>query len=337
MQRIYYLFLRGLSSVQYRLRRRLTAAGWFGLAVMVISAAVGIDTDLTMAYQIFTFLAALLLLSLLFGLGFRRRFKVDRTLPPFVTAGDRFSYRATITNLSDTALDGLSMIETFADPRPDYGRFRSSAGIKGVLRRWQALVAENRNGEIREQPLPRLLPGRDTEMEIEVVADHRGYIDFSAVTIARSDPLGMVKALVTVPLRQTLMVLPKRYTLPDLQLPGTRIYQHGGVTLAASKGDTEEFVGLRDYRPGDPLQQVHWKSFARIGKPVVREYQDEFFERHALVLDTFVQDAASQVFEEAVSLAASFVCTIETQENLLDLMFIGDQAYTYSAGVGQLH
>ncbi|MCP4041900.1 MAG: DUF58 domain-containing protein, partial [Gammaproteobacteria bacterium] len=44
-----------------------------------------------------------------------------------------------------------------------------------------------------------------------------------------------------------------------------------------------------------------------------------------------------QVFEEAVSLAASFVCTIETQENLLDLMFIGDQAYTYSAGVGQLH
>ena len=43
---------------------------------------------------------------------------------------------------------------------------------------------------------------------------------------------------------------------------------------------------LRDYRPGDPLQRVHWKSFARTGRPVVKEYQDEFFERHALVLDT---------------------------------------------------
>ena len=38
-----------------------------------------------------------------------------------------------------------------------------------------------------------------------------------------------------------------------------------------------------------------------------------------------------------ISLAASFVCTLESQENLLDLMFVGDRAYTFTAGVGQLH
>jgi uncharacterized protein (DUF58 family) len=67
----------------------------------------------------------------------------------------------------------------------------------------------------------------------------------------------------------------------------------------------------------------------------VKEYQDEFFERHALVLDTFT-DREGAVFEEAVSLAASFACTLDTQESLLDLMFVGTESFCYTAGRGQM-
>ena len=98
----------------------------------------------------------------------------------------------------------------------------------------------------------------------------------------------------------------------------------------------EEFVGLRDYRPGDPIQRIHWKSFARVGNPVVREYQDEFFERRALILDTFSAHRDPEAFEEAVSVAASFACTLDTQESLLDLLFVGEQSHCYTAGRGQL-
>jgi len=42
------------------------------------------------------------------------------------------------------------------------------------------------------------------------------------------------------------------------------------------------------------------------------------------------------VFEEAVSLAASFVCTLDTQESLLDLMFVGTESHCYTAGRGQM-
>jgi uncharacterized protein (DUF58 family) len=109
------------------------------------------------------------------------------------------------------------------------------------------------------------------------------------------------------------------------------------VSLAASVGDSEEFLALRDYRPGDPLQRVHWKSFARTGKPVVKEYQDEFFERHALVLDTGGTQGEDAAFEEAVALAASFVYTIDTQDCLLDLLFVGGEVRAYTAGRGQMH
>jgi uncharacterized protein (DUF58 family) len=109
------------------------------------------------------------------------------------------------------------------------------------------------------------------------------------------------------------------------------------VALATNVGSSEEFVALRDYRHGDPLRHIHWRSWAKTGKPIVKEYEDEFFVRHALVLDTFDDEPNSDVLEEAVSVAASFACTILTQESLLDLLFVGNQSYCFTAGRGLAH
>ncbi|MCI5116287.1 MAG: DUF58 domain-containing protein, partial [Candidatus Electrothrix sp. AX1] len=88
---------------------------------------------------------------------------------------------------------------------------------------------------------------------------------------------------------------------------------------------------------GDPLRRIHWKSWAKTGKLIRKNYQDEFFVRHGLVLDTFQEQPHSRTFEEAVSLAASFVSTVESQESLLDLMFVGNRAYCFSSGRGLSH
>ena len=345
IQRLTYHLLRLTSGVRYWYRRKLTGAGRLLLVGIVVAAVVGIDTDLTMNYQIFALLLALFLMSLLSSVMFKIRFDAVRTIPPFVTAGEGFKYRISITNRGGNTKKGLILIDNFADPRPTYDEFmlfgendkkRPVVG-SGIHRRWQALISKNRNGDVSETELDLLPSHRDKELSIELLPQQRGYLRFTGITLAFPDPLGLVKTLATVVSEQTLPVLPKRYALPKINLPGKLVYQHGGVTLASSKGEFEEFIGLRDYHPGDPLQRIHWKSFARVGHPVVKEYQDEFFERHALVLDTFSDIEHSHIFEEAVSIAASFICTVETQENLLDLMFVGSETYTFTAGPGQLH
>jgi hypothetical protein len=96
-------------------------------------------------------------------------------------------------------------------------------------------------------------------------------------------------------------------------------------------------MSLRDYRPGDPLRHIHWRSWAKFGRPIVKEFLDEFFVRHALILDTFDSRGASEVFEEAVSVAASFACAVQSQDSLLDLMFVGPQAFCFTAGRGLAH
>jgi uncharacterized protein (DUF58 family) len=144
----------------------------------------------------------------------------------------------------------------------------------------------------------------------------------------------LFRSFVKIRSPQSVLILPKRYPLGPVALPGSKQYQPGGIAFAAHVGQSDEFVSLRDYRHGDPWRHIHWRSWARAGKPVVKEFEDEFFVRHALVLDTFMPIPEPDLFEEAVSVAASFACTVRTQESLLDLLFVGPESYCFTAGRG---
>ena len=65
-----------------------------------------------------------------------------------------------------------------------------------------------------------------------------------------------------------MLILPKLYHLPPIQLPGSRRYQSGGVTLASSVGDSEEFRSLRDYRPGN----AYAKFTGKVGQKQVSQW-----------------------------------------------------------------
>lgn len=335
LKRPSYLVFRFVTGVTYWANRRFTAAGALVLSGIVVTGAVGIDTTQSVAYQAFGLLASLVVAAVLCLPFLSTRVSVERMLPRMATAGNSFTYRVRVSNSGATTMDGLSLREDFADPRPTHDAYNAAIGIP-TYRKWKRLVSANQLAHVPERPVPALAPGASIEIEVEALALRRGVAHSHGIIVGRADPLGLVKALARMPQRANFTVLPRRYSLPPLALPGSRRYQPGGVTLASSVGDSEEFVGLRDYRPGDPLQRIHWKSFARTARPIVKEYQDEYFERHALVLDTFAAARDERLFEEAVSIAASFAYTIDTRECLLDLMFIGPEAYTYTAGRGQM-
>ena len=113
-----------------------------------------------------------------------------------------------------------------------------------------------------------------------------------------------------------------------------RGFQLGGEAVTNTIGQSGEFLGLRDYRAGDALRHIHWKGWAKTGKPIVKEFEDTYFPRYGLVLDNCVGPGDEVLFEEAVSVAASFAVAIDTKRCLLDLMFIKDEAIVMTAGRG---
>jgi uncharacterized protein (DUF58 family) len=346
MRRLVFFALQVVGALDHWLRERLTLAGWLAAGAGGAAAAAGLDTNLTVTYRAFTFLAALIALSWAASTLFRARVDARREMPRYATAGEPFSYRITVTNRAARPLSGALVTERFRDPRPSFDEWQRAVEPGEERRnwfdrkvgyfRWRWLIDRRVPRNPDSVAVPALAPGERMTLRLGFTPRRRGRIEFSGLTLGRPDPLGLVKGLARVPLAARVIALPKRYRLPEIALPGRRKYQHGGVSLAASVGDSEEFLALRDYRPGDPLQRVHWKSFARTGKPVVKEYQDEFFERHALVLDTGSSRGEDAAFEDAVALAASFVYTIDTQDCLLDLLFVGGEVRAYTAGRGQL-
>jgi uncharacterized protein (DUF58 family) len=190
---------------------------------------------------------------------------------------------------------------------------------------------------LKETAVPPIPSQQTVAVSVEIIPLRRGILRFAGLALSRTDPLGLFRATARVAAPQTVLILPKRYLLPPIALPGAMKYQQGGVALASNVGQSDEFVALRDYRRGDPIRHIHWRSWARTGKPIVKEFEDEFFVRHALVLDTFTDRPHTDLFEEAVSVAASFACTVLTQESLLDLLFVGAQAYCFTAGRGLAH
>jgi len=341
LRRVCYRSFRGFAGWQHRVARRLTPAGQLVAAGLLAAVVVGPNTRLTVAYQAVTFLAALLLVALAGALRRPPRLTVRRRLPRFATVGEPLTYTVHVRNPGARAARGLALLEDLGDPRPSFADFATMPEPDEARRnrfdravgypRWAWLLARNRRASVAEQALPPLPPGGETEARLRLTPRHRGRVTFEGTTVARREPLGLARALRRLAGPDTLLILPRRYPLPPLALPGGRKYQHGGIALATSVGDSEEFAALRDYRQGDPLKRIHWRAWARAGRPVVREYQDEFFVRHALVLDTFTE-APTPAFEEAVSVAASFACGIGAQDSLLDLLFVGPDAYSVTAG-----
>lgn len=336
----YHIF----SGVTHWIGRRITPIGWFVLISGFGLGVIGIDIRVNVAYQGVMFLAFVIVGAPLLTRFSRSRFAVERRAPRFGSVGSELAYSVVVENLQDGFQRGVSVMEDLPDPRPSIREFsltpepdehkRNWWDRRYLFYRWKWLIAQQIRAMPTESQCPDLEPNGSVEVKMKLMPLRRGAMVLERIAIGCPDPIGLFRSLVKVSCHQKVLILPKRYHVGPLPLPGGQKYQQGGVALASQVGESEEFVSLRDYRSGDPLKKIHWPSWARTGRPIVKEFVDEFFVRHGLVLDTFTENPFSAEFEEAVSVAASFACTIEEQDSLLDLLVVGPQAFSYTVGRG---
>ena len=323
------------------MRRHFTFTGHLVVAFMIAAAIFGVNTKQSTTYQLFAFLLVVLVFALLNSSFNRLKVTLSRRLPRYGMVGEPLRYNVTLTNLTPRTYDRLALCEQLAETLPSatqllkfYQLHKQPWFKRGVsFRRWLRYLAYQRGGVIAETALPDLAQ-TPLQIPISFIPTRRGTITFTDSYLAKPDLLGLFRRLIVLKAPQSCLVLPKHYPIKPLTLAGQRKYQAGGVSLANSVGNSSEFMSLRDYQRGDALNSIHWKSFAKHGKLIVKEYQDEYFVRRALVLDTFVGDAATEQFEAAVSVAASIAVNERQNEALLDLMFVGLQTYCFTTGRG---
>ncbi|MCI4624427.1 MAG: DUF58 domain-containing protein [Candidatus Magnetoovum sp. WYHC-5] len=335
---LYILYLNDAKAVLWR-RLHFTNSGYFVIIAMAISVVLSIDPKMSMAYQILGFLAVILMVAFLYSLSFKVNFHIKRLLPKYATVEHPVYYKILIENISKKKEVGLEILDIFKDLRPTFDEFigsnLNSRFQPFLYHNWHWLIKRKaHNVDLIPRQLPTILPGETIEVQMQLTPTVRGRLGFATILIARKDPFGLFRATRKIKLEDSIIVLPKRYEIEEFKLRGSRRYHRGGVALAAFTGDSEEFHSLKDYTPGEQLRFIDWKSLAKTDKLVVKKYQEEYFARHALVLDTFGDERLMPAFELGVSIAASFIATIDDSECLLDLMFVENDVYCFTMGRG---
>lgn len=312
-------------------KQRFTSPGMLLVGLLVLAGVFGVNTRANLAYQLALLSLALLCVAMLSALAFRPALTIRRRMPRYGSEGEPLRYVVEVENASRRVQRGLRLQEHVrASLTGDDGE-----RLTGYTN-WVSAVRRRAGAHPHAVSIPDVPPGGRVEVRVEWRPLRRGYVRLAGASILRPDPLGLFNARRRIRLRDSVLVLPRRYPVNWTAWTGSLRDKPGGLSLAASTSGVEEFAALREYRPGDPLRHIDWKGWARLGVPIVKEFFETCFVRQALILDTWLPAGAPAArFEAAVSVAASFAASGPAAvRGALDLIFVGTRVHRVSAGAG---
>jgi uncharacterized protein (DUF58 family) len=143
----------------------------------------------------------------------------------------------------------------------------------------------------------------------QVRSDVRGQFEIGPMTVRVSDPFGLVELgrafRTTVP----LTVTPRTVPLPQIPLGGAWTGSGDNRPRAFATGSAED-VTVREYRRGDDLRRVHWRSSARLGELMVRREEQPWQSRATVFLDNRIGMHRGQGIASSLEAAVSAVASI---------------------------
>lgn len=207
---------------------------------------------------------------------------VDRKVPPEIYAGSPFTLRFRLKNSNKLA--------------PSY-----------------ALAVSQKNKEGSKTAgafVFRLGPGEEGDTQALETVEKRGRWTTSGYEIATRYPFGLFRKAMLVKREESCTVYPRIRPLPTGLSEGLS-RSLSGETQSKQKGQGTDLRSLREYSFQEDARGIHWKASARSGKLLSKEYDAQERQAVAVILDNLAPvnqtDNYAEHFEEAVSLAASFV------------------------------
>jgi uncharacterized protein (DUF58 family) len=134
--------------------------------------------------------------------------------------------------------------------------------------------------------LTKVSPGERVELVTVRPARRRGVQEDSIVTLRSAAPFGVAERRRTLPVAGSTIVLPAVIPLGPLAFLTTASDPSRHSRSDPHRGSGPEYLGIREYRPGDSARHVHWPSTARTGTVMVRELEEERSQRLTIVVDS---------------------------------------------------
>jgi uncharacterized protein (DUF58 family) len=251
----------------------VTPVGWVMLGIAPAALAAGYALGWLELVAVGFAALVLLVLAGLYAVG-RSAFRISLDLPHVrVAVGDDADGRVTVTNPTR----------------------RRVLGVTVEIPIGQGLA---------EISLPGLRGGDSVDDVFAVPTSRRGVIPVGPVRTVRGDPIGLVRRELEWTGVTELFVHPRTIGIPSTSTGLIRDLE-GSATRDLTASDIS-FHALREYVPGDERRHIHWKSTAKAGAYMVRQFEETRRSHLVIALSLANADfATEEEFELAVSVSAS--------------------------------
>jgi len=273
-------------------RTILTREGWCYFGVMSVLLVAGLFQQVNLILLVSTLAAGPFLTSWIGSRALLRRLSVVRRVPAYVFSGDPLVVNYTLENGRRwTAALALFMEDSLL---PVDGAAPGTAISPRVF-------------------FPRV-PGRDRDRATwQTASPRRGKYRFRDLDLGTRAPFGLVERRVTIPLSAEIVIYPR---IGQLTRRWFQLQRQASENRMGKRHDRssqqEEYHGLREYRSGDSPRWIHWRTSARRGVLMVKEFEQQNEQDLAILIDpwlprTKIAPELRDAMEQAISFAAT-VC-----------------------------
>jgi uncharacterized protein (DUF58 family) len=259
---------------------------WVGLL------SVGLHQQINLILLIAGLAAGPMVASIFASAGMLRKLRISRRVPSYVFSGEPLVIDYTLDNDRRRAA-ALALILT-DEMTPEDRAISGSAGLTPLAF------------------FPRV-PGRSkARVRWQGVAPRRGKYRFKTLDLATRSPFGLLERRVAISSPATLTVYP---SIGQLSRRWQHIHREASETRRGARHDLstqqQEYHGLRDYRPGDSPRWIHWRTSARLGQPMVKEFEQQHEQDLAILVDPWLlKGKATPEQREALELAIKFAASV---------------------------
>ncbi len=296
--------------------RSFTPLGQFVFVAVLVAAVFSLDIAHSRAYVIFSALAGALYASLAVSRRFRiPGLEVKVASPARIHVGDEMTFDVSC--------------RLAPDARAPRGPVRVTGPFLPYFGKWTAPPTY----------LDGIPAGEARTLTAKARFTRRGDFVIGRFGASALVPFGLASGPFVDSERVRVRIVPRPANVAQLTLPLSTRHQPGGVALASRTGESMDLLGVRPYRSGDRVRDLHARTWARTRIPAVREYQEEYFTRLGVVVDCHFHGgsrrakfASERRFEGALSLAAGVVAHMTRGEALIDLLVVGGQLHRLTLG-----
>ncbi len=266
--------MKGWTRYLYPYRRlRFTREGWLFSLLSLCIGLVAVNTGHNLFYLVFGLLLGMVIVSGMLSERVLRKVRVERHLPSEVTARIPFAVVLEVKNPHSNRISYSLNVRDGSKFHP-----RETLGY-----------------------IPTLPPGESRVFHYLAQVERRGRYEFGPVQLVTRFPFGLFEKTRIIPLKQSFIAYPG-----ERETSSVRALSSGREQIGSKKWRWgEEILGLRPADLEDDHRLIHWRTSARMGQLMVKEFVEETEQPRPIFFDNRGEEG--EEFERAVEVAASLL------------------------------